>query len=252
MERDERITVGEGGDAREIAVRVAEGKPPTLLWCGGFRSDMAGSKAESMVAFARSRGHASLRFDYSGHGESGGDFARGTISRWVEEALAVLDAFAAGPLVVVGSSMGAWIALRLAQERPGRLAGLVLIAPAPDFTSELMEPAFTDAQREALARDGSFTEPSAYSDEPYLYTRALIEDGAANRVLDKRLEVGAPVRILQGMRDEDVPHAHALRLVEALAEDDVTLTLVRDGDHRLSRDEDLLRLEKTLAELVGD
>ena len=252
VERVERSMVGNGDAAREIAVRVAGGGRPTLMWCGGFRSDMTGSKAQSMVAFARSRELGSVRFDYSGHGESGGAFADGTISRWVEEAIAVVDRFTDGPLVVVGSSMGAWIALRLAQERPGRLTGLLLIAPAPDFTSELMEPNFSDAQRAALARDGYFTEPSDYSDEPDLYTRALIEDGTLNRVLDRPLGVGAPVRILQGMRDEDVPHAHALRLVESLVEDDVTLTLVRDGDHRLSRDEDLLRMEKTLAELVGD
>ena len=251
-ERAERLTVGTGRGARDVAVRVADGAAPTLLWCGGFRSDMTGSKAEATVAFARSRARASVRFDYSGHGESGGDFADGTISRWVEEAVAVVDAHTAGPLVVVGSSMGAWIALRLAQDRPGRLAGLVLIAPAPDFTSDLMEPNLTDEQRNALERDGSFSEPSDYSDEPYLYTRTLIDDGARNRVLDGPLSVGAPVRILQGMRDEDVPYQHALRLMEALAEDDVTLTLVRDGDHRLSRDEDLLRLEKTLAELIGD
>lgn len=265
-EREERVTVGEGAGAREIAVRVLDatsagvgspgtgssGAGPTLVWCGGYRSDMTGSKAQALVAFARSRGLASVRFDYSGHGISGGAFADGTISRWVEEALAVVDAHASGPLVVVGSSMGAWIALRLAQERPGRLAGLLLIAPAPDFTSDLLEPSLTDEQRAALARDGSFTEPSVYSDEPDLYTRALIEDGERNRVLNGPLAVGAPVRILQGMRDEDVPHAHALKLVEALAQDDVTLTLVRDGDHRLSRDEDLRRLETTLAELVND
>ena len=245
-EREERIAVGD----REIAVRVRNGDAPTLLWCGGFRSDMLGSKADAMVAFAAARGLASVRFDYSGHGTSGGRFADGTISRWVEEAMAVHSAFVSGPVLILGSSMGAWIALRMVQEMEAPPHALVLIAPAPDFTSALMEPGFTDEQREALERDGHIVEPSEYSDEPTIYTRALIEDGRANSVLDGRLVVGAPVRILQGVLDPDVPHAHAQRLAEALPEDEVVLTLVPDGDHRLSRDEDLALLERTLAGLV--
>ena len=248
-ERDETVRVGE----RPIAVKVSAGDGPPLMWCGGFRSDMTGSKAETMVEFARERGLASVRFDYSGHGASGGAFRDGTISRWLEEALAVHEAFVSGPVVILGSSMGAWIALRMVEELAKRGIAphaLVLIAPAPDFTSVLMEPSFTQAQRQALARDGYFEEPSAYSDEPTLYTRALIEDGRQNTVLDKRLRVGAPVRILQGVADADVPHEHAQRLVEALPEDDVVLTLVPDGDHRLSRDEDLALLRRTLESVV--
>ena len=248
-ERDERLTV----DEREIAAKVADGAEPTLMWCGGFRSDMTGSKAERMVAFAGERGLASVRFDYSGHGASGGLFPDGTISRWVEEAMAVHDRFVSGPVVILGSSMGAWIALRMVQElarRGERVHALVLIAPAPDFTSALMEPDFTEAQREALATDGFIAEPSLYSDEPTIYTRALIEDGRRNAVLDKRLVVGAPVRILQGVQDPDVPWRHAERLVEVLPEDDVVLTLVPDGDHRLSREQDLALLERTLAGVI--
>ena len=248
-EREERITVGEGDEAREIAARITEGDGPTLLWCGGYSSDMTGSKASEMVAFARERGLAAVRFDYSGHGASGGRFADGTISRWLEETVAVANAFTKGPLVVLGSSMGGWIALRLAQEIE-RIAGMVLIAPAPDFTHLLVEPSLTDEQREALTRDGQFTVPSQYGWDPYIYTAKLFEDGRDNLVLDKRLVVGAPVRILQGMEDPDVPHTHALRLAEALAEDDVVMTLVRDGDHRLSRDEDLARMRKVLGEVV--
>ena len=250
MERDERVTVGDGAAAREIAVKARDGAAPPLLWCGGFRSDMTGSKAQAMVSFAQERGLASVRFDYSGHGLSGGLFRDGTISRWLEETLAVHDAFVgdAKP-VVLGSSMGAWIALRLVQELAKRGRGvhaLVLVAPAPDFTSVLMEPNFSDAEREALARDGFIEEPSSYSDEPTVYTRALIEDGRSNAVLDRRLVVGAPVRILQGVKDPDVPYEHAQRLAEALPEDDVVLSLVPDGDHRLSRDEDLALLRRTL------
>ena len=248
-ERDETVTVGD----RPIAVKAAGGASPALMWCGGFRSDMEGSKAEAMADFARARGLASVRFDYSGHGASGGAFRDGTISRWLEEAMAVHDAFVRGPVVILGSSMGAWIALRMVEElakRDMRPHALVLIAPAPDFTSRLMEPGLTDEQREALERDGFFEEPSAYSDEPTVYTRALIEDGRANAVLDRRLVVGAPVRILQGVADPDVPHEHAQRVLEALPEDDVVLTLVPDGDHRLSRDEDLALLRRTLEGVV--
>ena len=242
----------------EIAVRRrdAPGRPG-LVWLGGFRSDMTGTKAEAMVTTAARLGLPSLRFDYSGHGESGGAFEEGTISRWTAEALAVLRARTDGPQILVGSSMGGWVALRLVQElqRAGeaeRIAGLLLIAPAPDFTDELMEPAFTDAQRAAMARDGRILEPTPYSDEPNVITAALVEDGRRNRVLDRPPHVGRPVRILQGMADPDVPHTHALRLVEALVLDDVAITLVRDGDHRLSREADIALLERTIETLVGD
>ncbi|WP_420407461.1 alpha/beta hydrolase [Hoeflea sp.] len=246
------LIVGEAGDARPIAALVrAETVPgnhlPGIVWLGGYRSDMTGSKAEALCRHAGEQGRASLRFDYSGHGASGGDFRAGTISRWLEESLAVFDHFSSGPQILVGSSMGAWIALRLVQElrRKGagdRVAGLVLIAPAPDFTHELMEPELTEAQRQALAQNGFFEEPTPYGPDPNVFTRALFEDGRTNRVLEGLLETGAPVHIIQGMADPDVPWQHALKLVEHLPSDNVTLTLIRDGDHRLSRDEDISRI----------
>jgi pimeloyl-ACP methyl ester carboxylesterase len=246
------LIVGEGDETRPIAalVRAATDKGrslPGVVWLGGYRSDMSGSKAVALCNSAGSQGRAALRFDYSGHGASGGEFRQGTISRWLEESLAAFDAFTSGPQILVGSSMGGWIALRLVQELRkrgdcGRIAGLVLIAPAPDFTLELMEPELTVAQREALERDGYYEVPTPYGPDPNVFTRALFEDGRGNRVLDGLIETGAPVHIIQGMADPDVPWQHALKLMEHLPSENVTLTLIRDGDHRLSRDEDIARI----------
>ncbi|KQV84271.1 alpha/beta hydrolase [Rhizobium sp. Root1220] len=245
------LAVGEGEAARKIAYIVrpksGSGAGPTLIWLSGYRSDMSGSKAVELDRFAGENGLACIRLDYSGHGLSGGSFADGTISRWLEEATAVIDHVAPERILVVGSSMGGWIALRLAQElagRPGapKLDGMVLIAPAPDFTSDLIEPHLTKKERSSLAERGYFEERSAYSSEPNIYTRALLEDGRENRVLKGIIETGCPVHILQGMKDPDVPHQHAMKLVEHLPADDVVLTLVRDGDHRLSRPEDIERM----------
>lgn len=244
---------------RRIALRRRNGNEPGLVWLGGYRSDMKGTKAAALDEWAQRTGSAFLRFDYSGHGESGGDFADGTISRWLEESLSVFRAFTAGRQILVGSSMGGWIALRLVQElrkagQRDRVAGLLLIAPAPDFTTELVEPQLSDAQRRDLAEKGWFGEPSQYSDDPYVYTRALFEDGEKNRVLTGLIDTHCPVHILQGMQDPDVPYAHALRLVEHLPADDVTLSLVRDGDHRLSRPQDIammIRAAEGLVELAG-
>ena len=238
-----------------IAARRVEGRAPGLVWLGGYCSDMLGTKAETLADWARRQGHGYLRHDYSGHGESGGVFAEGTISRWLAESLAVFERFTRGPQILVGSSMGGWIALRMVQElnrmgREDRVAGLVLLAPAPDFTVELVEPNLTDAQRNALAQNGFFEEPSDYSPEPYVYTRALIEDGRANRVLDGIIDTRCAVTILQGMRDPDVPYTLALKLVEHLPADDVTLSLVKDGDHRLSRPQDLDLLVRAVEDMV--
>ncbi len=239
-------------DGTAIAYRVQQGRPPGLVWLGGFRSDMTGTKAQAMVETAARLGHASLRFDYSGHGKSGGAFTDGTISKWVKEAAAVVLDQTTGSQILIGSSMGAWIALRLVEELAGtdRIVALLLIAPAPDFTSELMEPAFTTEQRSALKRDGRIEEPSEYSDEPSIITHALIEDGRANRVLKPGMKLGVPVRILQGSADPDVPPSHAEKLVSHLAQDDVTLTMVQGGDHRLSRDADIGLLERTIADML--
>jgi len=248
-----------GTDSRTIAVRMRHGQGPGLFWLGGFKSDMQGSKAQALDAWAGENGRACLRFDYSGHGESSGDFLDGTIGRWLEESVAVFSAFCRGPQVVIGSSMGGWLALLLsrelrrraeaAQSAPASIAGLVLIAPAVDFTEELMWKRFPAAIRNEIEQKGAWQRPSAYSDEPYLITRKLIEDGRNHLLLGGLLETGCPVRILQGVQDEDVPWQHAVELVSRLARDDVVLTLVKDGDHRLSRPEDIERLIQAVSEL---
>ena len=255
----EFLQIGVGDDARDIALihRHATSQPdaPMLVWLGGYRSDMTGTKAVELDRFAAENGLACLRLDYSGHGASGGDFKRGTISRWLEEAIAVVRAKSSSRVVLIGSSMGGWIALRMVEElRKGdgapSVAGLVLIAPAPDFTAELIEPSLTDAEKTSLLEKGYFEEHSEYSPEPNIFTRALMEDGRQNRVLQGIITTGCPVHILQGMRDPDVPYQHALKLVEHLPADDVVLTLIRDGDHRLSRPQDIDRMlaaVKTLA-----
>ena len=256
--KPEMLTVGEDDAARRIAVvhRPAAGKTgPGVVWLGGFRSDMDGTKAVEIDRLCGEEGLACTRFDYSGHGRSEGSFTDGTISRWLEEALAVLARFTAGPQILVGSSMGAWIALRMVQElrrrgETGRVAGLLLLAPAPDFTVELIEPQLSAAQRRDLADKGYFEEPTPYGPDPNVYTRALFEDGRANRVLDGVIDTGCPVHIIQGMADPDVPHAHALRLMEHLPADDAVLTLVRDGDHRLSRPRDIERMLQAIREML--
>lgn len=239
-----------------IAYRRIEGGAPGLVWLGGYRSDMLGTKAETLAEWAAANGRAFLRFDYSGHGESSGVFAEGTISKWLAESLAAFQALTEGPQILVGSSMGGWIALRLIEElrkagEGGRIAGLVLLAPAPDFTAELIEPSLTDGQKRDLEEKGFFEEESQYSPDPNIYTRALIEDGRLNRVMTGRIDTHCPVHILQGMADPDVPHAHALKLVGMLPADDVTLSLIPDGDHRLSRPQDLELLVRAVEGITG-
>ncbi|TIX92325.1 alpha/beta hydrolase [Rhizobium sp. P44RR-XXIV] len=245
------LSVGKGESQRQIAISErAAGKGAknvSFVWLSGYRSDMSGTKAVELDALAERLGLGCIRFDYSGHGQSGGEFTDGTISRWLEETLAVIDHTKPKRIVLVGSSMGGWIALRTIQELRKRkktpaIAGLVLIAPAPDFTIDLIEPNLSDTERRSLEERGYFEEPSEYSAEPNIFTRALIEDGRANRVLTGIVETGCPVHILQGMEDADVPFAHSLKLVEHLPADDVVLTLVRDGDHRLSRPQDIERM----------
>lgn len=235
-----------GTDARAIAVRAVDGAAPGLFWLGGFKSDMKGTKAEALARFAQARGRAIVRFDYSGHGESRGAFTDGTIGRWLEESLAVFSRFCRGPQVVIGSSMGGWLALLLARElrrsSAASIAGLVLIAPAVDFTEELMWKRFSPAVRQEIESKGFWSRPSQYGEEPYPITHGLIEDGRRHLLLGGLIETGCPVRILQGVEDPDVPWGHAVELVSRLAQDDVVLTLVKDGDHRLSRPEDIERL----------
>lgn len=230
---------------------MVEGAKPTIVWLGGYRSDMRGTKAERLDVFARANGTAYLRFDYSGHGESEGRFEDGTISRWREDALTAIGRFAGdGPLVLVGSSMGAWIALLLAPDLGARLAGMLLLAPAPDFTERLVLPQLDEARLAELERHGFVSEPSDYSEEPTIYTKALIEDGRRNLVMTGPIGLGCPVHIVQGKADPDVPFAHALELLSLLPGDGIAFTLVPDGDHRLSRPIDLLLMEKSLAGLL--
>jgi pimeloyl-ACP methyl ester carboxylesterase len=265
------LDVGTDNAARRIAVRQrqrnengANDAASGLLWLGGFNSDMQGIKAQALDAWARDNGRAMVRFDYSGHGESGGNFAEGTIGRWLEESLAVFDSFCDGPQVLIGSSMGGWLALLLTRELARRagpgaplgaslgaasVTGLVLIAPAVDFTEELMWKRFPPEVKQQLEDKGSWERPSQYSAEPYLITRGLIEEGRRHLLLDGMIETGCPVRILQGVQDPDVPWQHAVELSARFARDDVVLTLVKDGDHRLSRPEDIDRMIAAVAEL---
>ena len=239
----------------DIAVRRREGNEPGIMWLGGYRSDMRGTKAEALDGWAAAAGRAIARHDYSGHGESGGAFRDGTISRWLAESLAVFRAFTRGRQVLVGSSMGAWIALRMARElqksdEVNRIAGMLLLAPAPDFTAELMEPQLTPAHRRDLAEKGYFEEPSEYSSDPNIFTHALLEDGRQNLVMTGPIDTHCPVHIIQGMRDHDVPYGHALKLVSCLPADDVTLSLIPDGDHRLSRPEDIATMLRAVETLI--
>jgi pimeloyl-ACP methyl ester carboxylesterase len=253
------LHIGNGAGSRKVAVGTQDGAPPGLFWMGGYKSDMKGTKAQALADWAAKAGRACVRYDYSGHGESGGVFTDGTIGRWLQDSLAVFDACCYGPQILVGSSMGGWLALLLvrelkrraptpAQRRSATVAGLVMIAPAVDFTEELMWKRFTPEIKRELEENGVWQRPSQYSEEPYLVTRQLIEEGRNHLLLGGMIETGCPVRILQGVEDPDVPWRHAIELTSRLASDDVVLTLVKDGDHRLSRPEDIERMIGAVAE----
>jgi pimeloyl-ACP methyl ester carboxylesterase len=238
-------------DGATIAYARLAGALPGIVFLGGFRSDMTGTKALFLEDYCRRRGRAYLRFDYFGHGGSSGDFAAGTIGRWREDAIAVLDSLTEGPQILVGSSMGGWIMLLAALARPRRIAALVGIAPAPDFTEELLPARFTAEQRQEIEEKGFLVLPSDYDPAGYLYARALIEDGRRHLLLGGTIRLDVPVRLLHGLADESVPWQLSLRLAERLASRDVAVTLVKDGDHRLSTGTDLARLARTLDALVG-
>ncbi len=237
-------------DGERLAWRRVAGEGPTVVWLSGYRSDMTGTKAEAIAEWAKTYGRGYIRFDYFGHGQSSGDFRQGSITRWREDALAVIDQLTEGPVVLVGSSMGGWIACLAAMARPERLHALVLIAPAPDFTSRLMPQTIPPEGMAAIARDGLWLQPSPYGD-PNPITRNLLEDGARWSILDSPVPIEAPVRILQGGEDPDVPWAHALELCQALKSQDVVFTLIKDGDHRLSRPQDIARLVAAVGEVAG-
>ncbi len=248
------LEVGAGPERRSIAFRrrppAREGLPG-VVWMCGLNSDMTSAKARALDEHCARRGQALLRFDYSGHGASGGRFADGTASRWLEESLAAFRSQTRGRQIVAGSSMGGYLALLLARALAAageaeRLAGLVLLAPAVDFTEDLIWAHADAAQRRALEEKGVAEFPSGYADQPYRISRALIEDGRRHLLLGATVRTHCPTRILQGMRDEDVPYRRALTLIERMAGDPVTLTLIKDGDHRLSRPQDLALLSEAI------
>ena len=245
------ITVG----GESIAYINRDGSGTGLIWLGGWRSDMHGSKAVYLDALAGRLNIPMLRFDYSGHGLSSGDWREGTITKWVAESLAVISQQAPQDFVLIGSSMGAWITLRVLAElqKSGngtRVKGLILIAPAPDFVMDLIEPKLTDAERNDLATKGWFEEKSEYLSEPNIWSQKFLDDGHANKTLDGIIHTHCPVHILQGLKDEDVPFSHALKLATHLPADNLTMTMIPDGDHRLSRPEDLALLERTVISIL--
>lgn len=238
----------DGPGGRRIAYRQVSGDGPGVVFLGGFRSDMEGTKALHLDAWARARGRAFLRMDYSGHGASSGAFEDGAIGDWAEDAMAAIPALTEGPQVLVGSSMGGWIACLVARAMPGRVAGLVGIAAAPDFTEDSMWAGFTEDQRRTLMDTGRVALPSDYGD-PYTITRRLIEDGRENLVLRTPLAIRAPVRLLQGTADEDVALDVPLRLLDHLEAGDMRLTLVKGADHRFSTPDCLALIEAAIAEV---
>jgi pimeloyl-ACP methyl ester carboxylesterase len=249
------LEVGAGPERRSIAFRrrpPAREGVPGVVWMCGLNSDMSSTKARALDEHCARRGQALLRFDYSGHGASGGRFEDGTVSRWLEESLAAFRGATSGRQVIAASSMGGYLALLLARALAAageaeRLAGLVLLAPAVDFTEDLIWAHADAAERRALDEQGVWEVPSSYGDQPYRISRALIEDGRRHLLLGATVRSHCPTRILQGMRDADVPYRRALTLIERMAGDPVTLTLIKDGDHRLSRPQDLALLCEAIA-----
>lgn len=243
------LSIGAAQNQRNIAYIQRPGRSPGLFWLNGFRSVMTGIKASALDAFGAEQGLEVTRFDYSGYGESGGDFDEATITRWLEETIAVFGQ-THGPQIVVGSSMGGWLALLLARHllKTGqkRLQGLVLIAPAVDATHDLIPTRFTPEQLSILASHGFVERVSKYGDGDYRYTKALLDDGENHLLFGRVIETGCPVHILQGGRDPDVPPAHAQKLLTHILHDTVTFTLIPDGDHRLSREQDLERLRQAV------
>jgi pimeloyl-ACP methyl ester carboxylesterase len=236
-------------DGTKLAYRKVKGKSPTIIWCGGLKSDMEGSKATFLENWAKQTGHSYIRFDYFGHGLSDGEFTDGTISRWASDTVSILDELTEGDCILVGSSMGGWAGLLAALDRKDRVAAIVFVNPAPDFTEKLTYASWTDGQKADLVEKGVVYEPSGY-EEPYAYSKELIEDGRARQILDAPIALKCPIRILQGAEDTVVPPKHSQRIVDAIESEDVTYTLVKDGDHSLSREQDLKLLSVTLSGLL--
>jgi pimeloyl-ACP methyl ester carboxylesterase len=236
-------------DGETLAWRRVEGRGPTVVWLSGFRSDMTGTKAEALAEAMGARGLGYLRFDYFAHGESSGRWEEATIGRWREDALAAIDQLTEGPLVLVGSSMGGWMACLAALARPERVKVMVLIAPAADFTEARMRPELSPEALREIEMNGLWMAPSDYS-EPFAITKRFLDEGRDWLILDRPVGIDVPVRILQGGQDRDVPWTRALKLAEQLKSHDVVFTLIKDGDHRLSRPEDIKRLIATVEEVT--
>ncbi|MBY0354857.1 MAG: alpha/beta hydrolase [Rickettsiales bacterium] len=232
-----------------LAYYATSGASPGVFFLGGFRSDMTGSKATTLESYCRGRGQSFIRFDYHAHGASDGDFLEGSIGRWTHNALELFDALSTGPQILVGSSMGGWIALNIAVQRMPRVAGIIGIAAAPDFTERLMWARATPQQQATILREGSIMLPSEYG-EPYPITRQLIEEARNHLLLDRVIPVTCPVRLLHGMQDPDVPWSYAFDIVSALQTNDVQTLLIKEGDHRLSGPEELHLLTFTLEKLL--
>jgi pimeloyl-ACP methyl ester carboxylesterase len=237
-------------DGARLAYHRTPGATPGLVFLGGFASDMTGTKATALEVFARERGQAFVRFDYQGHGQSSGRFRDGTIGQWTRDAVAVLDSLTDGPQVLIGSSMGGWIMLLAALARPERVAGLVGIAAAPDFTQDLLWPSLDDAAKRQIQDTGVYDMPSDYG-EPLPVTRALFDEGHQHLVMRAPIPLTCPVRLIQGMQDDEVPWDWALKLTERLQANDVETVLVKTGDHRLSEPADLDRLWEQLDRLLA-
>ena len=248
---DDRVQRLRRPDGNTVAYATTSGRTPTVAFLGGFRSDMTGTKAMALEAWAGRTGRAFVRFDYLGHGQSSGRFEDGTIGRWLDDSLAVLDQLTEGKLVLVGSSMGGWLSLLAARARPERLAGLVLIAAAPDFTERMLMKGLSPEDRERLQGEGRLERPSQYSPEPSVFTWKLIEEGRDHLLLDKKLALPCPVRLLHGQSDPDVPWEYSLQIAEHLEAPEVITTLIKGGDHRLSTPADIARLIAAVEELVG-
>lgn len=239
-----------GRQRDSLAFKQSHAKPPykdspTLIWCGGLKSDMEGGKATHLHDWALSQGRAYIRFDYFGHGVSSGDFEKAGIGRWARDTVQIIDDLTTGDVILIGSSMGGWASLLAATKRPERVKGLVLIAPAPDFTKTLMWDRFSQEIKDEIMQSGVYYEPSEYG-EPMPISRALIEDGQQNLLLGQPIKFSGPVRILQGMKDPDVPFTHAMKLIDDITSADIEMTLVKSGDHRLSTEQDLARLVRTV------
>jgi pimeloyl-ACP methyl ester carboxylesterase len=238
-------------DGNVVAYATCDGRAPTVVFLGGFRSDMTGTKALALQTWARESSHAYLRFDYLGHGQSSGRFEDGTIGRWLDDSLSAIDSLTSGKLVLVGSSMGGWLSLLAARARPERLAGLVLIAAAPDFTERMLLAGLSPDDRIRLEREGRLERPSQYSPEPSVFTWKVIEEGRNHLLLDKPLSLPCPVHLLHGQSDPDVPWEYSLQIARHLEAPEVITTFIKGGDHRLSRPADIARLIATVEELAG-